>query len=192
IEADVFSPRKHTGIDVDLSEFAVFGHESIRVDSASLLRWEASPRAALGEPVRIGTNNLSAGSIEVRDGSAVVGGVAYVQERASESVVAASGNLGGRVRRVDVTVDEAIPVPDVPEPRLQDLLWAATRSPWITQTSTRTISDDQRYESLRIGGGATFTPNFTGHNVFAIDGNVEVTNNATWIVNGEADIVIRG
>jgi hypothetical protein len=88
-----FEPTQDIAINLDdmdwaAGEFAIFGRHSVKLDQASVLtRWAASPLAANGKTLKIGTNSEASGSIDIRSNSGVTGGHAFLRPSASATAL---------------------------------------------------------------------------------------------------------
>jgi len=181
-------------VDVDLSEFAAFGGESINVVSGWITRWPASPRASVGLPVKVGTNAITSAAITIKDAAAAPDAVAYVMASAPASTVTDSGGGPAPIGRNNFSTSETIPLPPPPTPGLSNLCWSPYRTPSITANTISVVNSDRRLSSLSIDDKATLTVDLAGGNrTIGISGPLTIQGEgALEIENGHLDLVVQG
>lgn len=190
-EADVYAPKEVDSVDIDLSEFAIFGTQSLQIDNSIIGRWDQSPRAWRGEPVRVGTNATSSDAVRVNNNGHVIDAVAYVRGTAPTGVIDESG-ADARVPRRDITIADSIPVPDPPPFIELGILYDNPAERDITSDQAVSLSGARRLTSMTVRGGAMFATNYVGRNELVIDGDLRLTEAASWIINGHVSVVVHG
>lgn len=190
-ESEVYAPVDDNKVDIDLSEFAVFGQNAITIDDAVVGRWDASPTSFMKWPVRIGTNSTATDAVRVANLSNIIDGSAYVRGDAAGNAI--NDAFATRaVKRVDVTMSESLPVPASRTVDTSDILLDADTDPAMESDLTTTFVADKHYGSFKVDKGAKFVSSFPAPTRVAIDGDVSVTGASTWLVEGEVDLVISG
>ena len=100
-----------SGIDVDLSEFAIFVGQSAHVSSnGTIARWPTAPSSEMGKRIAIGTNTNGAGAIQFNDDAAAIDATVYHGPGASGSLVL---NTRSPSLQIDGLLDD-IPMPAAP------------------------------------------------------------------------------
>ncbi|MDY7109171.1 MAG: hypothetical protein SYC29_11105, partial [Planctomycetota bacterium] len=111
--AEVSGTDDGVSVNVDLSEFAVFAGEKMTLEnSATITRWPISPLAALGKRVNLGTQGISASTVELKGDAASIDTTVYTGPGASGALVT---NATGPAIDV-VELEDTIPVPAAPDP----------------------------------------------------------------------------
>lgn len=188
-------PSKTSGhVDVDLSEFAAFANSSINVDSGWIAGWGASPRAAVGLPVKVGTNAITNGAIRIKDSTAAPDAVGYVMATAPVGTITDAFGGPAPIRRVDYSNNETVMLPTPPTPNYSGLAWALSKTPTITSNTSILVDSDRRYNSITVDLGATLTIDLAGGNrTVAISGPLVLQNRGVLqINNGHLDLVVTG
>jgi hypothetical protein len=188
ISAYVPSPAQR-GVDVDLSEFAVFGADSIQLSGdATVTRWPRSPLSVLGQPIAIGTQSTSAGSITLSNNGAIVDGKAFVSPTASSAAISTSNGRAPEVFELPARVPmPAPPATGEKDPadltaveKLLHLTMDIVGGLGIINTSTR-VADG------RLSGGAVRT--LRGPITYTSNDDLEMSN-AKILVEGTVKMVI--
>ncbi len=197
VGAQVHAPLSATSdgkVDVDLSEFAAFGGESINVVSGWITCWPASPRADVGLPVKVGTNAITSGAITIEDAAAAPDAIGYVMASAPTGAITDSVGGPAPIDRKNFSTSETIPLPPAPTPDLSNLRWSSPRWPSITSNTTSVVNSDRRLNSLLIDNKATLTVDLAGGNrTIGISGPLTIQDEgALEIENGHLDLVVQG
>ncbi|MFG0252198.1 MAG: hypothetical protein ACF8NJ_04910 [Phycisphaerales bacterium JB038] len=92
-KAAKFEPSQDIAVNLDdmdwaAGEFALFGANSVTIEQASTLtRWASSPQAALGKPLKLGSNSESSGCVTLKSEAVVTGGQAFLLPTASATAL---------------------------------------------------------------------------------------------------------
>lgn len=104
----VARPEDNASIDVDLSEFAITGGESIEIrDDATVGTWEVSPAATRGDPIRLTTVSQRSSNVFVEQSGSIVDGVLFTPNASSF----ATNELPTRVLTDAVAMPDSAPAP---------------------------------------------------------------------------------
>ena len=169
--------------DLDCSEFALLGTESVAVASGALVApWSASPLSALREPVRFGTTPGDGRGVSVADGAAVHGCVELRR-----------GAFAGDREEADAMLAEkhcAVPAPlHVPASPLPERPEGVAAVPSIVLdgivTQTLAASGDARVPSRGF-------MNIRGTVQIDVGGNLFIERGARVLVEEAAVLVVRG
>jgi len=172
-----------TRADLDCSEFALLGTESVAVASGALVApWSASPLSALREPVRFGTTPGDGRGVSVADGAAVHGCVELRR-----------GAFAGDREEADAMLAEkhcAVPAPlHVPASPLPERPEGVAAVPSIVLdgivTQTLAASGDARVPSRGF-------MNIRGTVQIDVGGNLFIERGARVLVEEAAVLVVRG
>jgi hypothetical protein len=110
--AEVFGTDDGVTVNVDLSEFAIFANDSIRLEGrGTITRWPVSPLAALGKRISIGTRGNDAYTVELVGDSASIDTTVYAPPTASTSLVKNDTALVVET----VRLEDTIPMPAAPD-----------------------------------------------------------------------------
>lgn len=169
--------------DLDCSEFALLGTESISVADGTLVApWSASPLAALREPVRFGTTAGDGSGVTLASGAAMHGCVELRRGNFAGDRDEADELLADKRCAVPAPLHvPAAPLPDRPDetPAVPSLLLEGTVAQDLAS------SGDARVPSRG------FT-NIRGNVRLDIGGNLFVERGARMLVEDAAVIVVRG
>jgi hypothetical protein len=169
--------------DLDCSEFALLGTESISVQpTAHVGVWEKSPLAALGEPVRIGNAAGSARGVDVSDEASTHGCVALRQAAFTNTKESFDEALAAKL----CAIPAAIHVPDAPLPEEPRNLAASPQLLIDGLVSASAASSGDARVPAR--GSATIR----GTVRLDVGGNLFVERGSRLFVEGAAVIVVRG
>jgi len=103
--------EEQKGIDVDLSEFAVFTGETVTLkDQATITRWPTAPKSKLGRRLAMGTQSNGSGTVKLENNAAAIDTTVYHGPGASGSMVQSSS---GSVPSTTGLLDN-IPLPESP------------------------------------------------------------------------------
>ena len=179
----------NNGVDVDLSEFAVFAGDSIELSGdATITRWPTAPLSTLGQPIAIGTQSTDAGSISINNNGAIVDGKAYVGPSASSAVVSSAN---GRMPEV-IELQSAVPMPLPPmtgqtDPANLTLVEKLLHTTFNIIGGLGLINTTTRVSDATLSGGAQRT--LRGPITFTSNDDLELTN-AKLIIEGAVKIVV--
>ncbi len=180
-------------VDVDLSEFAAFGAQSIDVVSGWIARWPASPMADVGLPVKVGTNAITAGSLRIKDAAAAPDTVGYVMQSAAAGTITDATNGPAPIRRIDFSKTETVILPAPPTPDLSNLLWATKLNVNINSVMTMTPVADRRYTFITINGGDLTLDLGGASRTMAMSSALTIQNNGVLrVTNGHLNLVVLG
>lgn len=178
------APTDHT-VDVDLSEFALFAANTIRMDKTSTLTtWPQAPLAVAGRPVNMGTTSMSASAIQIRESAGAANGRALLKPGSPGSVVDVQG---GPSVRSTITPDP-IPLPNPPATgvlppnrllRPPDKRWDAP---------TQTVTADARYYKITLEPNSRL--NLNGPLTLIADEDFEIRKAAKVVISGAVKLVI--
>jgi hypothetical protein len=172
-------------VDVDMSEFAIFATDTIKLDTASTVTtWPAFALGRISEPLNVATTSTAAGAIQVRDTAATVNTRAFTVPGASASLVDAQS--GPRVSKK--SLPDPIPMPDPPGPGVlgpNRLL----PPPDMTYTApTTTVSADKRYRKVKVNANSTL--NLNGPLTFVADEDFDADAQSKIYVSGNVKMVV--
>jgi hypothetical protein len=185
VVATAYVPLNDPGtVDVDLSEFAVFMQDNLDLrDDALITRWPMAPRTKTMPPIYLGTQDTSAGSINVSGDAAIVDGTVFHGPGASGSLVTVSSGPDVETQALLDTIPmPASPATGVAAP-------SAITYPALVVTPSTTLNASARHDYVEIKNGQTLT--LQGANLTLVaDKGLEIETNAKLIIDGSATIVL--
>ena len=169
---------------VDLSEFAAFGRDAIKlVDEATLARWPMAPQSPLGRRVALGTRATGGGSIECRDTAAAIDATVYHGPGASPLLV--TNDNGPPIKQVGLL--DQIPMPDPPTPNT--LPPDMSPDPDLDVNTPTTVNTDERYDDIRVSTPAGVLT-LQGNIVVTVEDNLELTSGSRIVIDGDVQLVV--
>jgi hypothetical protein len=167
-------------VDIDLSEFAVFGKDKISMaNTATVTRWPEASLSALGRRVAIGTDATAPSSVSVQNSAAFMDTTLYHGPGVSSSLV----SIANATRLEKRGFADFIPMPLAPDSGVGIVLPLA---PFKLVAGTSTVSANRAYTRFELDN-ATLTSNGTMNLVSSSD--IILTKNAKLVVNGNLTMV---
>jgi hypothetical protein len=167
-------------VDIDLSEFAVFGKDKISLaNTATVTRWPKASLSALGRRVAIGTDATAPSSVSVQNSAAFMDTTLYHGPGVSSSLV----SIANTTRLATTGFADFIPMPLAPDSGVGIVL---PLSPLKIVAGASTISANRAYTRIEVDN-ATLTTNGTINLVSSSD--IILTKNAKIVVNGNLTMV---
>ena len=180
--AQVQPGGESSGVDVDLSEFAVFTSGiATFTGSATITRWPTAPTSALGERISIGTRNANPSAIAFQNSAAAIDTTVYYGPAASASVITTAG---GPPLQLKGLLDN-IPLPDAPTPPTT----AAATVGELRLSGAMTLAGDAKYDKIEIDGGSGRL-NLNGNITVVTLDDFRLKPDAGVIVDGNVTIVV--
>lgn len=178
-------PSSETGgIDVDLSEFAVFVNSSVNLkDDATITRWPSAPKSILGGRLAIGTRRNALDMIKLENRAAAVDTtIYYLSAGASASMI---NNAGTAPLKTQGMLDN-IPLPEAPSVPV-----AASLLPIYPDYALKvagTISADKRYNKFEVTDAAGRLQ-LNGDITIVVENSFDIKSDAGITINGNVTIV---
>ena len=189
--AEIRVPPSNPTVDVDLSEFAVFGSNNVVLDNGKITPWKLSPSYDLGKPIQIGTNNTASLAVKTYAGTKVSNGEYFVRSGASSSTLSDSSGSSAPLRRKTISESGAIPVPASQTPITTGLPKADMYNPTLT-SGTHNILVSKEYGTVTLQNTADLivvTPGTT----FLVMGDLNLMNGGDIIVQAaNVSVVVLG
>lgn len=181
--AEVMPPSKRQ-VAVDLSEFAIFGAQQIKLMNNSILtRWPQAPTTDLGYRVAVGSQAVAALSVEVLNNATMVDTTVFYSTEASDSLVSSSGP-----KRTQ-TVSGTIPMPAPPSPG-DDTSGTFEGHYTISNASEVVTVANRRIAGSTLQNTSRLT--FRGNITRTIRDDLTITGRSKLIIDGHAKLIIFG
>lgn len=183
------SDPEHGGIDVDLSEFAVFvGSDAVIEGDATITRWPTAPSSELGRRIAIGTNAEASGTITFNGNGVAIDASVYHGAGASASLVLNTNSpplqLEGLLGNIPLPA-----APEFPAPRPEVGGEAEDSIDKLEIDTDTTLDASGAYEEIRVTD-ATAVLSVKGDVTLAVAGNLELANQTGMIIDGNLTLVI--
>jgi len=178
-------PPPTSAVDIDLSEFAIFGSDRVVISGdATVMRWPMAPLAKLGAPVTIGTQSTSSSTITINNNAAIIDGRVYSAPSPSGSLVSSGNDTVLAVTALkDIMPMPKPPAPGVADPPAVSLALALNLLGGITSQVA-----DRRVSNASLSGGAVRT--LQGNVTLVSDTDLNLTNNAKLVIDGDVRVVV--
>jgi len=191
VEAEIHTPPANPTVDVDLSEFAMFGDSSVIIDNGQITPWNLSPDYAIGKPIHVGTNSLASLAVKTYAGTKISNGEYFVRSGASSFTLSDSSGSSTPLRRKTISESSMIPVPASQTPITTGLPKAGTYNPTLS-SGTQTISTSLEYGKVVIKNTADIILN-TPNTTFLATSDLQLQNGGDVIVQApNVSIVVLG
>ncbi len=190
-EAEIRVAPANPTVDVDLSEFAIFGDGTVIVDNSQITPWNLSPSYDVGKPIHIGTNSLSALAVKTYAGAKISNGEYFVRSGASSSTLSDSSGSSTPLRRKTISESGVIPVPASQTPITTGLPKAGAYNPTLS-SGTINIPTSVEVGTVTIKNTADITVN-TPNTTFLVTGDLKLMNGGDIIIQAaNVSVVVLG
>lgn len=184
--ANVFVSAMPGAIDLDLSEFAIFATDRIRLaDTAKVTRWPKAPLSDLGMRIKYGTRAITAGSVEFSGGSATIDTTVFKRADASSSLISNTASPA----LTSVTVADPIPMPNSPDSGVSEPFFIPLYPNVSLSSSTTTLNANRRANSLVM---TSAVETITGNRTIVSDTSYVLGFNSKMIIDGHVKLVVFG
>jgi len=191
VEAEVHVPPSNPTVDVDLSEFAVFGSDTVVLDNGTITPWKLSPDYGTGKPVKIGTNSNASLAVKTYAGTKVANGEYFVRSGASSSTLSDTSGSSTPLRRKTISEANPIPVPASQTPITTGLPKSAIYTPILT-SGTLNISTSKEYGTVTLKNTADLIVTTPG-TTFLVTGDLNLINGGDIIISAaNVNVVVLG
>jgi hypothetical protein len=178
-------PPATTAVDIDLSEFAIFGSDRVTLaGDATVMRWPMAPLTKLGAPVTLGTQSASSSTITISNNATVIDGRVYSPPSPSGSLV----NSGNDTVLGVTALKDVMPMPKPPAAGVSDppLISLAPTLNLAGGTTSQTV--DRRVSDATLSSGAVRT--LQGNVTLVSDTDLNLGSNAKLIIAGNVSVVV--
>ncbi|HRP62082.1 MAG TPA: hypothetical protein PK400_02180 [Phycisphaerales bacterium] len=181
--AEVMPPKKRQ-VAVDLSEFAIFGAQQIRLaNNSTLTRWPQAPTTELGYRLAVGSQAVAALSVEVLNNATMVDTTIFHSTDASESLV------GSTEQKRTRTVNGIIPMPAPPPPG--DNTSGTFEGGYVISNASEVVTiANRRITSSTLQNTSRLT--LRGNITRTIRGDLTITGRSKLIIDGHAKLIVFG
>ncbi|MCZ6444597.1 MAG: hypothetical protein O6758_00275 [Planctomycetota bacterium] len=174
-------------VSVDLSEFAIFASERIRLqDMATVTRWPTAPLSDLGKRIAFGTQGTSASTVEIYGAATTIDTTLYHGPGSSEALV----QINNDTIVEQVSLQDQIPVPAPPSPSALPPDGVTTYPDLLINTATTIAANDRRnnIEILTSAGIATLQ----GDIVVVAENDLLLYPGSALIIDGNVELDVFG
>lgn len=190
VESDIYAPLNNGDVDVDLSEFAIFGNNEISIDNSTLCRWDLSPNAPLREPVRIGINGKRDSSVMTSGTSELIHTNLYKRQNAANTIYSDTSSPANDVKIIDMTKSKDVQMPHAPDPNTTGLVRAYSYDTNIS-FGTWSLSGSKYFNSVTVRGTAVLQPSVDNLRMLVLH-DLYIRDSGTLIVNRNMDVIVQG
>ncbi|MCH8342672.1 MAG: hypothetical protein IH983_01650 [Planctomycetes bacterium] len=174
-------------VSVDLSEFALFASERIRLqDMATVTRWPTAPLSHLGRRIAFGTQGTSASTVEIYGGATAIDTTLYHGPGTSQALVTINNDT--IIERV--SLQDQLPLPAPPTPSALPPDGVTTYPDLIINTATTIAANERRnfIEILSSAGIATLQ----GDIVVVAEQDLDLLPGSMMIIDGNVELDVFG
>jgi len=190
-EAQVYAPVVDTRVDVDLSEFAIFGAAGITIADSTIQPWLAAPTSEMNLPIYLGTNSTSAAAVRLNAGARVCDAKFVSRGDASAALISDASGTSLRLTTYVATNNQSLPIPNSPTPSSTGYTATVPLAPSLTGGGTTTRMGTFRSSSVTMSNRSVLVIGGTPGG-YAVTGNVSLDTASRIEVTGTADIIILG
>lgn len=178
------APPEYRDVDVDLSEFAIFGRGEVQLNDRALVsRWIEAPLSRTPRRQYVGTRSLSLSAIQVNGSATAVDTTFVVPPGTSGLLKMLLTSLG----LVKDDMNDPIPVPNPPSPGVVDPSGSGATTEVDAASATFTVASDARWTRLRLGSNSRMT---VQDNVRVVsDEDIRLESGTVVVVNGRVKLV---
>ena len=175
-------PPATSSVDVDLSEFAIFGSTRVELSGdATVMRWPMAPLSKLGLPIAVGTRSGAASTVTINNNAAIIDGRVYSGPNPSSSLVSI-----GNTSKVSVTaLNDVMPMPKSPATGVAEPPASSTAPKLDLSGGTSTQNTDRRVSEANLSNS---TRTLQGDVTLVSDTTVKLSNSKL-IINGNVRII---
>ena len=174
-------------VSVDLSEFAVFASERIRLqDMATVTRWPTAPLSHLGRRIAFATRGNSPSTVEIYGAATAIDTTLYHGPGTSQSLV----TINNDTIVEQVSLQDQIPVPAPPTPSALPPDGVTTYPDLLINTAT-TIAANERRNNIEILTSAGIVT-LQGDIVVVAEEDLDLLPGSMMIIDGNVELDVFG